>query len=129
LSHELPLTRKPALAASELAVMKMLWEKGDLTAREILEELYPRASRSQHGTVQKLLQRLTDKGYVKRDPSTTILRFSARISQDDYLGAELESLADQLTGGSFAPLITFLLEEKKLSRGELKKLKRLVEDE
>ena len=123
------MTRITPLAAAELAIMKLLWQRKSMTAREILEEIYPDASRSQHGTVQRLLQRLEDKGFVDRDRRAPIQQFGPLISQEAYLGAELESLADQLTGGSLAPLITLLIEEKKLSRAEIKRLKQLVEDQ
>ena len=122
------MNRKPPLATAELAVMKLLWQKGDLTAREILEELYPDSTKSQHGTVQRLLQRLEEKSFVKRDRTSPVQRFAARVGQEEYLGSELENLAEQLTGGSLTPLLTFLIEGKKLSRAEIKRLKRLVEE-
>jgi BlaI family transcriptional regulator, penicillinase repressor len=124
------MTRPPQLAAAELAVMKLLWQNRSLTARQIMEELYPDDDRSQHGTVQRLLQRLEDKGFVKRErtPAAAAQQFSAAITRDAYLGAELESLADQLTGGSLAPVISMLIEEKKLTPAEIRRLRRIVED-
>ena len=50
----------PSLANAELAIMDLLWEQDNLTARQVREELYPGAEREQHGTVQKLLQRLEE---------------------------------------------------------------------
>ena len=94
------------LANAELAVMELLWDADRLTARHIREQLYPRASKAQHGTVQRLLQRLEDKGFVERDLELPVHLFSARISREAYAGSQLESLADKLTGGSLAPLIT-----------------------
>ena len=46
------------LANAELAVMNLLWDRGDrMTAREIREQLYSSEAKAQHGTVQRLLQR------------------------------------------------------------------------
>ncbi len=48
-----------ALANAELAVMNLLWENEDrMTARDIREQLYSNLAKAQHGTVQRLLQRL-----------------------------------------------------------------------
>ncbi len=105
--------KQPPLANAELAVMNLLWQNGRLTARQIREQLYPDATKPQHGTVQRLLQRLEDKGYVERDRSLFVHLFSAAISCQTYAGRQLESLADKLTAGSFAPLITHLVEEKR----------------
>ncbi len=120
------MTRQP-LANAELAIMDLLWKNEQLTARQIREHLYPDVSKAQHGTVQRLLQRLEDKGYVKRDSSLSVHLFSAAITRRMYAGQQLESLADKLTEGSFAPLITHLVEEKKISREEIKRLRDILD--
>jgi len=117
------------LADAELAVMNLLWRNERLTAREIREQLYPDATKAQHGTVQKLLQRLEDKGYVERDRSLSVHFFSAAISRDAYAGSQLESLAEKLTAGSFAPLITHLVEEKKISRDEMARIRAILDEQ
>jgi len=119
--------KQPPLANAELAVMNLLWQNDRLTARQIREQLYPDATKAQHGTVQKLLQRLEDKGYVKRDRSLSVHLFSAAISRQTYAGRQLESLATKLTGGSFAPLITHLVEEKKIARDEIDRIRAILE--
>ena len=119
----------PTLPNSELAVMELLWREGRLTARQILELLYPDASRPQHGTVQRLLQRLSAKAFVVRDRSLGVNLFSPTISRESYASAQLESLANRLTQGSLVPIITRLVEDNKLSQGEIEKLRRILEEE
>lgn len=118
----------PPLANAELALMEQLWEQDRLTARRIRELLYPQASKAQHGTVQRLLQRLEEKGYVDRDRELPVHLFTARVSRQAYAGSQLESLADKLTGGSLAPLITHLLENRKISRAEIRRLRALLDE-
>lgn len=118
----------PTLPNAELAVMELVWRKGRLTARQILEHLYPDASRPQHGTVQRLLQRLAAKGFVIRDRSLGVNLYSPAISRESYASAQLESLADRLTQGSLVPMITRLVEDNKLSRAEIDKLRRILEE-
>lgn len=117
------------LANAELAVMGLLWKQDRLTARQIREQLYPGNSKAQHGTVQRLLQRLEDKGFVARDRTLPVHLFSAAIRREAYAGNQLESLADKLTGGSLAPLITHLLEENKISPEEISRLRRLLDED
>ena len=71
----------PRLANAELAVMERLWKEGRLTARRLREKLYPDTTGSAHGTIQRLLQRLEDKGFVHRDGSLGTQLFSARVSR------------------------------------------------
>ena len=117
----------PPLTNAELAVMELLWDRGRMTARQIREELYPKARKPQHGTVQRFLQSLEEKGCVVRDKSLPVHLFSAAVSRETYAGRQLESLAEKLTGGSIAPLLTHLLEEKKLDRAELARLRKLLD--
>lgn len=119
--------KQPTLANAELAVMNLLWQNDRLTARQIREQLYPDATKAQHGTVQKLLQRLEDKVYVERDRNLAVHLFSAAVSRQTYAGQQLESLADKLTAGSFAPLITHLIEEKKISRDEINRIRAILD--
>ena len=107
--------------------MELLWQEDRLTARRIQEQLYPGATKAQHGTVQRLLQRLEDKGFVERDRALPVHLFSALINRRAYASGQLESLADKLTGGSLAPLITHLMEEKKISRAEINKLRQILD--
>jgi len=121
--------KQPALANAELGVMNLLWQNDQLTARQIRDQLYSDATKAQHGTVQKLLQRLEDKGYVVRDRSLSVHLFSAAISRQTYAGQQLESLADRLTAGSFAPLITHLVEEKKISPDEITRIRAILDEQ
>ena len=104
--------KQPSLANAELAVMKLLWQEDRLTARQIREQLYPDANKAQHGTVQRLLQRLEDKGYVERDRSLPVHLFSAKINSQTYACSQLESLADKLTEGSLSRLRAILDEHR-----------------
>lgn len=117
----------PPLANAELAVMELLWAEAPLTARAIREALYPEATRAQHGTVQRLLQRLEDKGYVTRDRSLPVHLFQSEISRDAYAGGQLESLSEKLTGGSLAPMITHLIAENRISTDEIDRLRAILD--
>ena len=116
------------LTNTELAAMDLLWSAEQMTARQILEQLYADSKRSQHGTVQRLLQSLEAKGFIHRDRSLGTHLFSAKIGREEYGSLQLESLAEKLTGGSIAPLLTHLIDERKLDKAEIKRLRRLLEE-
>ena len=120
--------KQPPLANSELAIMDLLWSNERLTARQIREQLYSKASKAQHGTMQKLLQRLEEKGYVERDCSQFVHLFKAKVSRQTYAGKQLETLASKLTAGSFAPLITHLVEESKISSDDIEQIKAVLDE-
>ena len=116
------------LANAELAVMNLLWQNEEpMTARDLREQLYPSGAKTQHGTVQRLLQRLEEKGFIQRDKSLAVHFFSAAVSRESYAGSQLESLADRLTSGSITPLITHLVEHKKISKKELNEIRAILD--
>jgi BlaI family transcriptional regulator, penicillinase repressor len=123
------MTASPALANAELALMELLWDEGPLTARDIRERLYPGAEKPQHGTVQRLLQRLEGKGYVERERDLPVYLFRASVSRDEYAGSQLESLARRLTGGSLAPLVTHLVEHRRISPEEIERLRQILDED
>jgi predicted transcriptional regulator len=116
------------LTNAEMAVMELLWDSEQLTARQIRERLYSDSDKAQHGTVQRLLQSLEEKRFVSRDRSLGVHLFSATVSREVYGSLQLESLANKLTGGSIAPLLTHLLDEKKLGKAEIKRLRKLLDE-
>ena len=64
-----------------------------------------------------------------RDRSLGVNLFSPAISRESYASAQLESLANRLTQGSLVPIITRLVEDNKLSQGEIEHLRRILEEE
>ena len=73
-----------------------------------------------------MLLRLEDKGVVERVRELAIHFFSAAVSRQVYAGNQLESLADKLTPGSIAPLITHLVEQKRISRDEIDRIRAIL---
>jgi len=119
--------KEGVLANAEFSVMDLLWDHDRMTARQIRERLYPESGRAQHGTVQRLLQRLEEKGFVERDRDLPVQLFSAAMRRETYASGQLESLAKKLTGGSLAPMITHLLDKKKISRAEIERLREVLD--
>jgi len=120
--------RPVGVTDAELAVLKVLWARKALTAKAITEAIYPDGAESEFAAVHSFLQRLERKGLVARDRSSFVHMFSATASQADVLGQELKTLAARLGGGSIAPLIMQLIEEKRLSKKETAEIRKLAGD-
>ncbi len=112
----------------ELAVLQVLWEQGPSTIRQITDRLYPEGRTSQYATVQKLLERLEDKGHVRRDRQTAGHVFAAVIDRDELIGRRLQSVAENLCGGAWTPLLTHLVQSDRLSAAERQELRDLIDE-
>ena len=124
----LVVIKKPvSVTDAELAVLKVLWARGPLTAKAITEAVYPDGAESEFAAVHSFLQRLERKGLVARDRSSFVHVFSPTASQADVLGQELKTLAERLGGDSIAPLIMQLIDQKRLSKKEAAEIRKLLD--
>lgn len=112
---------------AELALLRRLWNEGPATIRQLANELYPKGGTAQYATVQKLLERLEDKGYVNRDRRSNVHIFSAAVRRDELIGRRLQAIADTLCDGSVAPLLSHLVRADALSSEDRKSLRELIE--
>lgn len=112
---------------AELAVMQVLWDRGESSIRQICDVLYPGGGPSQYATVQKLLERLEAKDFVYRDRTQQVHLFRPALGREELIGRRLRSLAEQLCGGSLTPLLTHLVKTKALTPQERAELRALIE--
>jgi len=113
---------------TELAVMQVLWERGAVTVRQVVDRLYPGGSPSAPPTVQKLLERLEAKGYVARDRSGHVQTFRATIDRPALITLRLRGLAEELCDGSLTSLLTYLVQAEGLDANQRKALRKLVDE-
>jgi predicted transcriptional regulator len=113
----------PDVTEAELAIMRVLWENGRSTARQLIDRLYPGACALAHPTVQKLLDRLEVKGCVVRDRSGPVQVFEAAIGRQELVDRRLRALADDLCGGSLSSLFSHLIEGRRVPARQRKLLR------
>jgi predicted transcriptional regulator len=113
---------------AELAVLQVLWDRGSCTIRQLTDALYPDGSDVSYATVQKLLERLEAKEHVARDRSSHAHRFTGVTDRDTLVGQRLRGVAEKLTGGLMAPLLTHLVRAETLSRQEREQLRSLIDE-
>lgn len=116
-----------SVSASEQAVLEVLWEHDLATVREITSHMYGRHEHSLHAGVKSFLQRLMDKGFVEADTEGNAHRFQATVSREEFVGRELQSVADSFFGGSMRPLLLSLVENARLSRKDRASIQAIIE--
>ena len=112
----------------ELAILQVLWDRGDSTIRQITDVVYPAGDTAQYATVQKLLERLEAKGFALRKKTTPANIYSATLGRDALIGRGLQDMAEKLCGGSLTPLLTHLVRQRRLSAKERRELRDLIDE-
>ncbi len=115
------------VADAEHAVLEILWQKGRSAIRELTDVLYPAGGPSELATVQKLCERLAEKGFVARDRRTRPQLFSAAIGREELIGRQLRQVADKLCAGSLTPLLSHLVKGHTFTKDDVAELSALVE--
>jgi BlaI family penicillinase repressor len=123
------MAKKPVeLGEGELGVMRVLWEFGPLTVRDVMTRLHERGKTVAYTTVMTFLTRLEQKGVVVSDKRDTAYVYRAKLSREAVSASRIRSLLDQLYDGAAAPMLLQLIENEQFSAEELAQLRRLIDD-
>ena len=91
--------RPPTIPDSELDVIKVLWERGEGTVREILETLKAAGRQWSYATVATLLDRLEAKGMVTSDRSELAYVYRPAIAEGEVRQKRVNNLVEKLYQG------------------------------
>src|SRR5260370_36581336 len=93
---------------AELAVLQVLWDEGRETIRELTDRLYPSGTGVHYATVQKLLERLAAKKFVKRDRRAWPHSFEAVRHRGDLIIRLRPPTRQKRCHGGLAPALADL---------------------
>ena len=120
--------RPPTIPDSELDVIKVLWDRGQGTVREILETLRAAGRQWSYATVATLLDRLESKGMVTSDRTELAFVYRPAISAQDVRQKRVNNLVDKLYQGEPGLLVLHLLKAHPLDPAQAKEVRALLEE-
>jgi predicted transcriptional regulator len=109
-----------------LEVLKILWDRGPSTVRQVMEVLNHKRRRA-YTSVMSLLGVMTEKGLLKRRLRGRRYLYEARVARDKTLGQMLGDLLCRAFGGSATALVAHLLDQSSPSPGELEEIRRTID--
>jgi predicted transcriptional regulator len=112
---------------AELEILRVLWERGPSTVRQV-HEVLGEARDTGYTTTLKLMQIMADKGLVTRDESARTHVYAARASQESTQKQLLSDLVQRAFGGSAADLVLRVLSTHKTSDDELRQIRKLIDE-
>ena len=121
-------SRRPPVSETELEVLRVLWQHGSGTVRDVDAILRQQRRRWAYTTVLTLLHRLQAKGYVVSDKSDLAHVFRAAVTREDLIKQRLVDLADQLCEGTASPLVHALVGEGRFSAEEIEAFRKLLDE-
>ena len=118
---------RPRPTDSELAILRILWERGPATVRQVHEALADTRDTG-YTTTLKLMQIMAEKGLVDRDETARTHVYAAAVNEQQTQRQLVKDLVDRAFGGSAAALVLHALDAEGATAAELKEIRKLIDD-
>lgn len=116
------------ISKSELEIMKFLWENGESTSIEIVENV-SKKNEWKSNTIMTLVSRLVLKGIVEAKKSKgTLIKYKPIITEYDYKTKETTNFIDKVYNGSIENMLVAFAKNKKLTKSDLEELMKLIDE-
>jgi predicted transcriptional regulator len=112
----------------ELEILRVLWERGPSSLREICEALRKEREVATT-TVATMLKVMLDKRIVRRKRASRGHQWSAAVTQSAAARSMVGKLLDGVFDGSASRLVAHLVEAGQLSPGDLAELRELIDSD
>ena len=116
----------PLPTEAELRLLRVLWQRGPSTVREVLESL-PAGEEAGYTTVLKILQIMYGKGLVVRDETNRTHVYSAAVKPESTQRRLVADLVERAFGGSAHQLVMQALSPQVSSPDELARIRALLD--
>lgn len=123
------MSRKPEKTPTdtELAILRVLWELGPSTVRQVYERMSREGSVG-YTTVLKMLQIMTAKSLVDRDETSRAHVYEARESRDRTQGRLVSHLLERAFDGSASKLVLRAFDAQPASPAEIAEIRRMLDE-
>jgi BlaI family transcriptional regulator, penicillinase repressor len=109
----------------QLAIVRVLWERGEGTVVDVQDALLPQRPLAQT-TVATILSRLEKRGLVAHRSEGRVFVYRATVTEPQVRRSMVTELTELLFDGSPAALVSHLLHEREIDRSDLDEVKRLI---
>jgi predicted transcriptional regulator len=114
------------MSPAETEILRLVWQLEKATVQQIYDLLPPKR-KIVYKTVQTLLRRLENKGYLRHEIMGKAHVFFPAIKREDVVKRTVLDFLDRLFGGDPKPLMQFLAEDGHIDAEDVTKLKKLID--
>lgn len=123
------MQEKYDITDAELEIIQILWKKKQCNLTSIIQELSANEEKNKN-TIKTLIHRLVQKGAIEsKKVNTKEVVYIPKISERKFLAKESNSFLKKFFNGSTEKLLLNFIEDKKVSKNELKRLIDILEQD
>jgi BlaI family transcriptional regulator, penicillinase repressor len=118
---------RQTLTRQELAIMKVVWQRGAVTVRDVYEALLAKRQIA-YTTVMTMMNILEAKGYLRKDTQDRAFKYRATSQERTVVTSMVRDFVNRVFDGASHPLLLHLVKEGNLSDEERRELLRLIKE-
>jgi predicted transcriptional regulator len=118
--------RQP-LTELQIAILRLLWDQGELTVAQIWEQLYADRKLAQT-TIATLVARLQRRRILARRTKDRQFVYRALVTEADVQHSMVSELTERLFAGDVTALVSHLLSERDMTPGDLARVRKMIKD-
>jgi predicted transcriptional regulator len=119
--------KSSTLTPQELEIMKVVWQKGEATVRDVYEDLLEHRKIA-YTTVLTMLNVLETKGHLRKRQDDRAFVYKPTKPEATVVRSMVREFVDRLFDGAAEPLVVHLLKDRHFTRKELEDLARHIEE-
>ena len=117
----------PHITAAELRVLKVLWQLGAGTVRQVLDGLPAEGDeRPAYTTIMTIMKQLAEKGGLTVDRARQPFVYAPAVRRDQVLGSRLTQFLQTVFDGQAEDLVLYLVEQADLSPEDLRRIEKRI---
>ncbi len=115
------------LTEQELEIMKVVWELGSPTVREVYENLLERRKIA-YTTVMTMLNVLVAKGRLKKKQKDRAYVYRPTQAQSAVVSSMVKEFVGRVFDGSAKPLLVQLVQDERLTESDLDEIREMIRE-
>src|SRR4026209_2436983 len=119
------MTDRQQLTDLQTAVLRLLWDQGELTVAQIWEQLYAERKLAQT-TVATIVARLQRRRILPRETKDRQFVYRALITEADVQHSMVSELTERLFAGDVTALVSHLLSARDMTPGDLARVRKII---
>jgi BlaI family transcriptional regulator, penicillinase repressor len=117
---------RPLPTDAELDILRVLWNRGPSTVRDVYEEL-KLARQVGYTTILKFLQIMAEKGLVRRNEEQRTHVYESMVPRESTQRQLVGDLLDRAFGGSAMQLVMQALSAKRATPTEIDQIRQMLD--
>jgi predicted transcriptional regulator len=111
----------------ELQALKILWDRGEATVRDICDSLAERGESLAYTTILSLMQTMEQKGLVGHKAAGKTYSYFPKVRRDSTFRSLARGFLDSVFDGAMDEYLLHAMQTRRLSADELARLEKLID--